>query len=123
MSDSDHPSATLSAESVIGLTTCQFAWGGLFDGRPAESPSLIHLVRTSRTGTPGPTLCGIDRFAPDAPGFSMGGGISGPDFPLAGCERCAELAEHEFAGLRIEGHHPFTMAVLRTIQVIRESPQ
>jgi len=50
----------------------------------------IHLVRRTRRGTPGPPLCGLDRFHPDSPGWSVGGGISGDYMP---CPECAAAAE------------------------------
>lgn len=77
---------------VAALETCQFSWGGLFDSRPASRE--IHLVRAARTGTPGPTLCGIDRFGPDTPGFSMGGGISDPS--AIACPACVKVADLDY---------------------------
>ena len=59
-------------QEITGYSTLQFHWGGLFDSKPADN--LIHLVRSTNRGTPGPTLCGLERFAADAPGFSVGGG-------------------------------------------------
>lgn len=90
---------TVTDAAVIQLVTLQFAWGGLFDSRPADS--LIHLVRGTDRGTPGPTLCGIDRFAKDAPGWSVGGGVSGPGIDLAPCQGCADAARAGYAGLPV----------------------
>jgi len=74
---------TVTDATVVELVTLQFAWGGLFDSRPADS--LIHLVRGTDHGTPGPTLCGIDRFAEDAPGWSVGGGVYDPGIDVTPC--------------------------------------
>jgi hypothetical protein len=86
---------------VVYLETCQFAWGGLFDSEPADY--LIHLVRGTRQGTPGDTLCGIDRFAKDAPGWSMGGGVDGPGMVHTPCQGCVDAARSDFAGLPVAG--------------------
>ncbi|QGH74548.1 hypothetical protein HYQ03_gp61 [Arthrobacter phage Kuleana] len=78
---------------VVALATCQFSWGGLFSTNAVDPK--IHLVRmTATAGFAGPTLCGIDRFDKDGPGFSMGGGVTGPGIapvPCPGCERAAGL--------------------------------
>ncbi len=87
--------------TVKALTTLQFASGGLFDSVPTDH--LIHLVRSTNRGTPGPTLCGIDRFAPNAPGWSVGGGVTGPHIVLAPCEGCADVARAEYPGLPVSG--------------------
>jgi hypothetical protein len=83
------------------LATLQFSWGGLFDATPADS--LVHLVRGTVSGTPGATLCGIDRFAKDAPGWSVGGGIDGPGMVHTPCPGCVEAARHDFPGLLVKG--------------------
>jgi hypothetical protein len=80
---------------VTGLVTLQF-------GRPADG-CAVHLVRWAERGTPGPTLCGIDRFAKDGPGWSVGGGVSGPGIIHTPCPGCAETARAEFSGLEITG--------------------
>jgi hypothetical protein len=91
------------AERVVdGLTTLQFAWGGLCDSEPADN--LIHLVRSfRRAGTSTSTLCDIDRNAPGSPGFSVGGGVDGPGIVLTPCPGCVAKARAEFAGLKISG--------------------
>lgn len=91
------------ADGTSALCTLQFSWGGLFDGRPADGYA-VHLVRQKACGgTPGPTLCGIDRFAEDAPGWSVGGGLSGPGITHAPCPGCATAAREQFPGLPVAG--------------------
>jgi|SRR6185437_5835814 len=87
---------------VTGLVTLQFLSGGLFDGKPVDDYA-VHLVRAARTGTPGPTLCGIDRFHPDSAGWSVGGGISGPDIVHVPCPGCAGAAREQFPALEVTG--------------------
>jgi hypothetical protein len=92
------------ADDIRALCTLQFSWGGLFDGRPADDGYAVHLVRQRAGGTtPGPTLCGIDRFAEDSPGWSTGGGLSGPDIAHTPCPGCATAAREEFPGLPVTG--------------------
>jgi hypothetical protein len=90
------------AEAVTALETLQFHWGGLFDSVPADDYT-VHLLRSTRTGTPGPSLCGINRFGADAPGFSAGGGITGPNIVHRACAGCADVARAEFPGLPVTG--------------------
>jgi hypothetical protein len=76
----------------VTFTYWTLTWGGLFDGRPADD--VTHLVRQLPSGgTPGPTFCGIDRFAKDGPGGSW---HSTPRNPFGEvrpiCEAC-ELVE------------------------------
>lgn len=87
------------AQTVIGFSTLQFSTGGLFDGQPVDDH--VHLVRATRRGTPGPTLCGIDRFAPDAPGWSVGGGIIKEGATYFACPGCVETARRDFPGLTV----------------------
>lgn len=51
-----------------------------------------HLVAVP---TSGPTLCGLTRFGKDAdlPGWSMGGGVSGPSIVQAPCPACWQAVE------------------------------
>lgn len=70
-------------EIVVGYTTLQFHVGGLL-GEPTDR--RVHLVRRTERGTPGPTLCGIDRFAKDSAGWSVGGGYSSVTEPCPGCD-------------------------------------
>lgn len=90
-------------DEIVALCTLQFASGGLIGARPVDDYA-VHLVRqNARQGTPGPTLCGIDRFYPDSAGWSVGGGISGPGITHKPCPGCAAAAEAEFPGLPITG--------------------
>lgn len=87
---------------VTGLVTLQFAWGGLFDAEPADP--YIHLVTAVEGGgTPGPTLCGIDRFGPDSPGFSVGGGVTGDGIDQRPCPGCVEQAKAAYPGVPVSG--------------------
>ncbi len=92
----------MANDQITALCTLQFSWGGLFDGRPADDYT-VHLVRQAGRGTPGPTLCGIDRFAKDAPGWSVGGGISGPGIVHKPCPGCAQAGREQFPGLPVSG--------------------
>lgn len=87
---------------VTHLTTLQFAWGGLADSTPADD--LIHLVSQTHKGN-GPVLCGIDRFAPGAPGWSIGGGVDGPGMVHTPCSGCVAVARRDFPDLPIVGMH------------------
>lgn len=88
-------------EPVVYLSTLQFSWGGLLDSAPADG--MAHLVRTTVHGTPGPTLCGIDRFAKGGPGWSVAGGVSGPGITNTPCDGCLAAARADFPGLPIVG--------------------
>ena len=93
----------MADDEITALCTLQFSWGGLFDGCPADGYA-VHLVRQkAKGGTPGPTLCGIDRFGEDAPGWSVGGGISGSGITHAPCPGCAGVAREQFPGLPVTG--------------------
>jgi hypothetical protein len=98
--NSDDPCAW-QGRPVVALSTLQFAWGGLVDAQPADE--LVHLVRVANPGTPGPTLCSIDRFATGSPGWSVGGGITGPNRTLTPCRGCLAVAGRDYPNLPIEG--------------------
>jgi hypothetical protein len=100
--DHCHGSALLDVANTIALRTLQFSSGGLFDGKPVDDYA-VHLVRQWVHGTPGPTLCGIDRFAEGSAGWSVGGGISGPGIVHKPCPGCAAEARSGFPGLPISG--------------------
>jgi len=87
------------ADKVTGFATLQFANGGLFDSMPVGE---IHLVRSTKHGTPGPTMCGIDRFDRSMPGWSVGGGVTGGNLPKpTPCTGCLAAATAEYPGLPI----------------------
>lgn len=88
--------------AIRALATLQFSTGGLFDSKPVDDYA-VHLVRSTNRGTPGATLCGIDRFAKEGPGWSVGGGISGGSIVHPACEGCVAAARAEFPGLPIVG--------------------
>ena len=92
---------TTTEQEVTYLATLQLNWGGLFDSKPHDN--LAHLVRGTRRGTPGPTLCGIDRFAKDGPGFSVGGGVTPHGVIFDACPGCVETALREFPGVPVAG--------------------
>lgn len=81
---------------MLGYKTIQFHDGGLFDAEVSTiAPfSATHLAPTIATGT-GAILCGIDRHAKTMadgtriPGWSVGGGVSGPGIKVIRCEACA----------------------------------
>lgn len=87
--------------AIVGLSTVQLSWGGLLDGKPHDA--AIHLVRSSLNGAPGPLLCGIDFRAKDGPGYSVGGGCSGPGWENASCPGCVTAARESFPGLPVFG--------------------
>ena len=89
-------------KSVVALETLQFASGGLIDPKPVDG-YRVHLVRRTRVGTPGSTLCRIDRFAKGGAGWSVGGGVTGPNIKHDPCGGCVAVAADEYAGLPIVG--------------------
>jgi hypothetical protein len=89
-------------DEITALSTLQFSVGGLLDSQPVDDYT-VHLVRSTGRGTPGPTLCGIDRLAKGSAGWSVGGGLSGPDITHKPCDGCAFSARTEFAGLPVSG--------------------
>lgn len=92
-----------ATREVVALATLQLSWGGLFDSRSHDD--IMHLVRmTPTSGTPGATLCGIDRFAKGGPGFSVGGGVSRPGGePWPPCTGCVGVADRDYPGLPVWG--------------------
>lgn len=92
-------------EGIRALVTCEMGIGKSFYGllNPAVSYEA-HLVRVREGGgTPGPTLCGIEHFGKDAPGWSLSGGTTGPDVTHFCCPGCARVAFTKFPGLPIRG--------------------
>ena len=88
-------------EATVGLVTLQFHVGGLFDCEPVDD--VAHLVRSADRGTPGPTLCGIDRFAKGSAGWSVGGGVQHLNRAPDPCRQCDEYRREHFPGLPIGG--------------------
>jgi hypothetical protein len=88
-------------DTVIYLATCQFSWGGLIDGVAVDD--LLHLVRGTLRGTPGDTLCGIDRFAVDAPGFNICGGITKHGQTHTPCPGCVTVGRGLYPGVPAAG--------------------
>jgi hypothetical protein len=74
----------LERQQTIGLATLQFE----------DDRDTVHLVRRSVTGTPGPTLCDIERHG--SRGWSVGGGVTGPDAVHEACPGCMTAAETRF---------------------------
>lgn len=58
---------TVEHTSLTTTAYWTFASGGLVDGKPVDGRSHL-IARQANGGTPGPTLCGIDRFAKGGPG-------------------------------------------------------
>jgi hypothetical protein len=85
----------LGGQDVTGLVTMQT---GLGYGEYA-----LHLVRSTATGTPGPALCGLDRFGPDAPGWDLRGGTTGPDVTQRPCISCLTGATLRYPAMRVTG--------------------
>jgi hypothetical protein len=106
---------------VTGLVTLQFSGGKRRSGPLSET--WIHAIRSRRPaigrlgGTPGPTLCGFERFAPDSPGWSVGGGSYSPDVQYTGCYLCGCAAHDEFPGLSISGSAWFSRPFSETTGV------
>lgn len=97
------------------LATLQFANGGLVGAVPTDY--LVHLIRgVAGGGTPGPTLCGIDRFADNAPGWSVGGGVYGPGMTHTACPGCVAAAKRDFPGLPVVGLSVLSSAIVAAIR-------
>lgn len=96
------PNGCPNDDTIRSLVTLQFASGGLVGAKPVDGWA-VHLVRRAHRGTPGPTLCGIDRFAPGSAGWSVGGGVTGPGIKHTPCAGCVEVAARDFPGLPVSG--------------------
>ena len=123
--DTALPDPATDPAGVMALETLQFAIGGLFDSRPVPGDDFaVHLVRSTRRGTPGPTLCGIDRFHKESPGWSVGGGVSGPDIRHIPCTDCTLVAVTQFPDLPISGlgKAEITAAVVTAAKAYAGSP-
>lgn len=105
-----HADGCLNAD-ITGLVTCQFG------GHKRGVYSWIHAVRKRAgirgvrlPGTPGPTLCGIERFNREAPGWSLSGGVIDNNVDYHGCYQCGKVALNEFPGRAIHGNRRFAEA-------------
>lgn len=99
---------------ITSLVTLQFAGNGKAYGPLAAT--TIHAVRSrAGGGTPGPTLCDLDRFTTGTPGWSLGGGHAGPAMKFTACWLCVRTANRDLPGLPIHGMRehaePFTAAL------------
>lgn len=84
-------------EPVRDWAYWSFASGGLVTARSTDQRA--HMIRSTRTGTPGPTLCGIDRFAKGGPGGGYHSEATRPplsDSPPVVCGRCVDVAREHF---------------------------
>ncbi|ASR83229.1 hypothetical protein FDI29_gp59 [Arthrobacter phage Abidatro] len=80
---------------VVALASLQFSRGGLVNSVPVGKH--VHLVRmVANGGTPGPTLCGLDRFAKGSPGWGVGGGITGAGIEVLPCPGCEAVADRDY---------------------------
>lgn len=104
--------------TVTALATLQFGRGGLLDGKPVDGYA-VHLIRSTPNGTPGPTLCGYDRFAPGSAGWSVAGGVSGPGIEHVPCPGCRDTARAEFPGVPVYGLGAAKMAAELGVEVKR----
>ncbi len=90
-------------DEIVSLATLQFGSGGLFDAKPVDDYK-VHLVREKACGgTPGPTLCGIQRFHPEGAGWSVRGGITPRGHAFTPCDGCAEVRAARFPTFEIHG--------------------
>lgn len=91
---------------VTALMTLQFR-GNKFQAGKFLTTEIVHAVRWREgrpgrlPGTPGPTLCGLDRFGPTTPAWSVGGGLLVDG--ARGCYLCQRVAREQFAGMAIHG--------------------
>ncbi|HEY2763429.1 MAG TPA: hypothetical protein VGJ13_05365 [Pseudonocardiaceae bacterium] len=95
------------------LVTVQCHYGGLVDCKPVGN---VHLVRGKAHGTPGPLLCGINHHAEDSTGFSVGGGVTGPNVKHIPCEDCAAVAREQYLGLPIYGLAGAREALIKLVE-------
>lgn len=83
-----------------GFATCNVHNGAQTLLAPGATRQVNHLVRRGEHGgTPGDTLCGLTRFdrddrPADLPGWTIGGGVSGPTIEQVRCGACWSEAEH-----------------------------
>ena len=91
----------LGRPQLVMLVTIQFAVGGLIDAEPVGD--LIHL-NANHSPSLSTTLCGIEMFSKGGkpgPGWSRGGGVTGPGMTHRPCPGCATVAADTFPGLPV----------------------
>lgn len=78
-----------NGERIVAVANLQWGFGGLIDHRIVGDICLVRVQESG--GTPGPTLCGLDRFAKDMPGWGFGiGSMEGQ----TACTTCAAVARN-----------------------------
>lgn len=117
-----HTEGCLNAD-ITGLTTLQFQGERKRAGAPF-SLLTVHAVRSRQArpglagGTPGPTLCDINRFSRsgETPVWSVGGGVMGGelDGKFRGCYLCIRVAAEDLPGVPISGSLPLAEAFTAT---------
>lgn len=81
------------AKPKVGLITIQFGWGGLLDTKPVDD--VIHL-NANYAETSSYTLCGLALFGDKAPGWSRGGGVTGPNLTHVACPTCRVVVNNRY---------------------------
>ncbi len=89
-SNSSYAKSTLGIKSPLGFQFCLM-------GRPRMAHLVVSL---HRGGTPGPTLCGIDRFQKPPIGWGMADYSSDGGGPAEVCLGCEDTREWLEAGAR-----------------------
>lgn len=89
-------------QEIRGVCPIQLGGGGLLDWEP-HGATPIHLVRSTRHGTPGTLLCGLDQHTLPV-GFSVRGGTHSPslgdaDPATAPCPVCVQVAARMALGV------------------------
>lgn len=89
-------------EELRGVCPIQLGGGGFLDWEPHGS-APIHLVRSTRRGTPGTLLCGLDQHTLPV-GFSVRGGTHSPalgdaDPATEPCSVCVQVAARMALGV------------------------
>ena len=100
------PYLTAPPKGTVGLVTIQFGVRDLLSGLssiPSSVSYIEHLVREDKGGGRKEILCGKDRFNPREQGWSIGGGVSGPDVKVIACPGCHERAVTLFADFKVHG--------------------
>lgn len=96
-------------DAVTYLETLQFS----------RKPNITHLVRGTHWGTPGPTLCGRDRFWRPNHGWSVGGAVTSLGMTHTPCSGCVDTARGDFPGLPVVGMAALATPVAEALGVAR----